>query len=200
MRPGNGYKVGVGVLRDIALFAQVEWDVLVLDHMLDLSLHRQDEQHDEVNQQDWPEHRDIEEREERHGETDQQSFDAGVPSRKATNIKNKRVSGTQSETNFSKESKTSTSGTISSSECACIRVLPEFEFRQTAYERTKFCITNGGGKGGPIRILHLFKRGKETDQKVEQEDTQPIGHDEKALHHVHSKSIHTDQAGKKHPT
>lgn len=39
--------------------AQAEWNVSVLDHVLNLTTHGQHEQHDPVDHQDWPEHRNI---------------------------------------------------------------------------------------------------------------------------------------------
>lgn len=44
----------------ICPFSMCERDVPVLDHMLDLPLHGDAEEHDEVHHQDGPEHRDIE--------------------------------------------------------------------------------------------------------------------------------------------
>lgn len=44
----------------IFLLADVEWQISMLDHMLDLSFHCQNEQHNEIDEQDWPENRHIE--------------------------------------------------------------------------------------------------------------------------------------------
>lgn len=43
----------------VALLANVERDIPVLDHVADLSLHRDREQNAEVHQEDGPEHRDV---------------------------------------------------------------------------------------------------------------------------------------------
>lgn len=43
----------------VARLAQGEGQVFVLDHMLDLSLHGDTEQRDEVHDKDWPENRDV---------------------------------------------------------------------------------------------------------------------------------------------
>jgi hypothetical protein len=42
--------------------------------MLDLTLHRQEEESDEIEQQDWPEHRDVEKVEESHEERNDGCF------------------------------------------------------------------------------------------------------------------------------
>ncbi len=52
----------VGAIR---LLANVERNVPVLDHVADLALHRQRKQNAEVDQEDWPEHWDVEDAEER---------------------------------------------------------------------------------------------------------------------------------------
>ena len=39
----------------VASFAEGEWNVLILDHMLDLPLHRQHEQRHKVHEQNRPE-------------------------------------------------------------------------------------------------------------------------------------------------
>ena len=39
----------------VAYLAEGEGDVLILDHVLDLSLHREHEERDEVHEQDRPE-------------------------------------------------------------------------------------------------------------------------------------------------
>lgn len=50
----------IEVLIAVALLANVERDVAVLDHVADLALHGQREQDAKVHQQDGPEHRNIE--------------------------------------------------------------------------------------------------------------------------------------------
>jgi hypothetical protein len=50
----------VEVLVAVALLANVEWDVTVLDHVADLAFHGQREQDAKVHQQDGPEHRNVE--------------------------------------------------------------------------------------------------------------------------------------------
>lgn len=48
------------ILTAVLLLTDVQWDILVLDHMLDLSSHSEEEQNNEVDQQDRPEYRNIE--------------------------------------------------------------------------------------------------------------------------------------------
>lgn len=66
------------------LFAEVPWDVLVLDHVLDLALHGDEEQHHPVEQQDGPEDGDVKDREKRAAERDDDGFAAGVPAGSTT--------------------------------------------------------------------------------------------------------------------
>lgn len=55
-------------LLSILSFAKVEGQVLVFDHVLDLSAHGQGEEYDEIDKQNWPEHRDVEDGKEAHDE------------------------------------------------------------------------------------------------------------------------------------
>ena len=63
----------------VALLANVEGDVPILDHVADLSLHRDREQNAEVNQEDGPEHRDVKYPEQRAKERNQYCLRSRVP-------------------------------------------------------------------------------------------------------------------------
>ena len=56
---------------DTHLFPERERDIFVLDHVLDLLLHRHGEEHDPVQQQHGPEHWEVKHGEEGHGEPNQ---------------------------------------------------------------------------------------------------------------------------------
>lgn len=65
--------------RALYLFAEVEGDVAVLDHVLDLPLHGDEEQDAEVEQQDGPEDRHIKHREERREEAKHKRLCGRIP-------------------------------------------------------------------------------------------------------------------------
>lgn len=60
-------------------FANSEWNVLVLDHVHDLSLHCEAEQNDEVHDEDGPEDGHVEELKERAERGDQRSLHGRMP-------------------------------------------------------------------------------------------------------------------------
>lgn len=61
------------------LLSKAEWDILVLDHMHNLSLHCQDKEHNPITEKYWPEDRNIEYREEGHDESNAKGFCYGIP-------------------------------------------------------------------------------------------------------------------------
>jgi len=61
------------------LLPQIERDVFVLDHVLDLALHRNEEQHKEVQQQDGPEDWHVKHREEGGDHAEEERFGRRVP-------------------------------------------------------------------------------------------------------------------------
>ena len=61
--------------------SKVEWDVLVLDHVLDLFSHRCSEEDDEVKQKNWPEDWNVQEGEESANEGNQEGFCGREPDR-----------------------------------------------------------------------------------------------------------------------
>jgi hypothetical protein len=61
------------------LLANGEWQVLVLDHVLDLALHGDDKQQDPVHEQDGPEDGDVKHLEQRHAQPHSNRLDAGPP-------------------------------------------------------------------------------------------------------------------------
>ena len=63
------------------LLANGEGNVAVLDHVLDLALHGDKEEHQPVHEQDGPEHRHIKHREEGHHKAQQQRLKRRVPAR-----------------------------------------------------------------------------------------------------------------------
>ena len=63
----------------IALLTARPGQVLMLPHVLDLTLHGEEGQCDEVHEQNWPEHRDVEDLEERHEEGDHRRLRRLVP-------------------------------------------------------------------------------------------------------------------------
>lgn len=72
-------RLGGVLLALVARFAQREGKVLVLDHVLDLSLHGDAKQGDEVHDEDRPKHGDIEHLEKRAEEGDKGGFSDAVP-------------------------------------------------------------------------------------------------------------------------
>mmetsp|Transcript_4990 Transcript_4990/g.13239 ORF Transcript_4990/g.13239 Transcript_4990/m.13239 type:complete len:206 (+) Transcript_4990:173-790(+) len=60
-------------------FSEADWDVLVLVHVHDLSLHGHEEEHEEVHEEDGPEDRHIEDREEGHDYTRANALGACQP-------------------------------------------------------------------------------------------------------------------------
>ena len=52
-------------LRNSHLLPQIKWYVFVLDHVLHLPLHGDEEKHEEVEQEDRPEYWDVKNREKR---------------------------------------------------------------------------------------------------------------------------------------
>jgi hypothetical protein len=68
-----------GRLPTVALLAVGEGQVPVLDHVPDLSLHRKDEKHEPVHQQNGPEDGDVEHGEKSHQETHKEGLDAVQP-------------------------------------------------------------------------------------------------------------------------
>lgn len=70
--------------------AMRERDVPVLNHVLDLPLHGDAEEHDEVHHQDGPEHRDIERLEERADHGHQDALGGRVPKFKLRKPPNER--------------------------------------------------------------------------------------------------------------
>ena len=63
----------------VCLLSEAERDILVLDHVLDLPLHCHEEEHKPIHEQDGPEDRHIEHREEGHRETDREGLTARIP-------------------------------------------------------------------------------------------------------------------------
>ena len=61
------------------LLSKAEWDILVLDHMHNLSLHCQDKEHNPITEKYWPEDRNIEYREEGHDKGNAKGFCDGIP-------------------------------------------------------------------------------------------------------------------------
>ena len=57
------------------LLPSAEGYILILDHVLDLALHRDEEQHEPVQQHDRPEYRHIEYRKECEDEAQQECFE-----------------------------------------------------------------------------------------------------------------------------
>lgn len=63
----------------VGRLAKAERHIPVLDHMVDLALHRNEEEHNEIQQQDGPEHRHVEYTKEGHADRDQHRPRARVP-------------------------------------------------------------------------------------------------------------------------
>eukprot|EP00640_Fibrocapsa_japonica_P006493 CAMPEP_0113935976 /NCGR_PEP_ID=MMETSP1339-20121228/2984_1 /TAXON_ID=94617 /ORGANISM="Fibrocapsa japonica" /LENGTH=186 /DNA_ID=CAMNT_0000938285 /DNA_START=133 /DNA_END=693 /DNA_ORIENTATION=- /assembly_acc=CAM_ASM_000762 len=141
-----------GVFGLETLLSSVPWDIPMCDHVFDLALHREDEQHKEVEQQDWPEDRNVEHLEECHKEGDDDSPSAGVPE-----LKLRQAPGEGPE---------------------LVRI-----FRR---------------EHRPIRVrVHLWR--EETNEVVEEEDAQPIGHNVPPIHQVHPECIDSKTKDKEPP-
>lgn len=67
------------LLPSISLFANGEWDVFVLDHVPNLSLHCQYKEHYPVKQKNWPEYRHIKYWEKCHHKSNTDSLRQGIP-------------------------------------------------------------------------------------------------------------------------
>lgn len=71
-------------MSEIYLLPNVEWDVLVFDHVSDLAPHCKNKENDPVTKQYRPEYRNIKYRKECHYKRNAESLGHGVPTMAAT--------------------------------------------------------------------------------------------------------------------
>jgi len=66
----------------VYLFPKGEGNIVVFDHMVYLFPHGECEQHDPVENQNWPKHRNVKHAEECHDKGNAEGFHQGVPSQR----------------------------------------------------------------------------------------------------------------------
>jgi len=126
----------------------------VLDHVLDLSLHGEEEENEEVDQEDGPEDRHVKHREEGHRKPGDERLGHAVP---------------------------------------------ELELRQASDEGLVL-VGLVDRQHGAVGVEVVRERGQESDEQVEDEDPEAVGHDVKPLNEVDPARVRGDHSSQKHPS
>ena len=151
------------------LFPEREGQVLVLDHVLDLLLHRHREQHDPIQQQHGPEHGQIKHGKEGHGETYQQRLHRRAPVEKGKERESESVSQPIPSPRIRSALTLSWHHAFSGAHS------PKLELRQPSHKGFEFLVALGWELGS-LRV-RINLRGEKPNEEVQVVYSQAVCHD-----------------------